>query len=165
MDAAFPEGLSKALQAPRKACLDAMARVGADLERRRKTINAAYLQALASLQAKAAGNRGLAEQITAEKEKLLAGADDESAEATKRQIVTLLTSKEWIHKGQYRYKFTRDGRYQFADKKGRFEINGKTGVVSLNWDNGVSARPFSSTEPPEHLRTAQVAITFRSAND
>jgi hypothetical protein len=136
MDAAFPEGLPKALQAPRKACLDAMARVGADLEPRRKTINSAYLQALASLQAKAGGKPDLAEQIAAQKEKLLAGADDESAEATKKQIATLLTSKEWIHKGQYRYKFTKDGRYQFEDRKGRFEIDGKKGVVSLNWDNG-----------------------------
>jgi hypothetical protein len=137
MDAAFPEDLPKALQAPRKACLDAMARVGADLEPRRKTINAAYLQALSSLQTKAVANRDLAEQIAAEKEKLLASADDESVDATKKQIVTLLTSKEWIHKGQYRYKFTKDGRYQFEDKKGRFEIDGKKGVVSLNWDSGI----------------------------
>ena len=137
MDAVFPGGLPKALQAPRKTYLDAMARVAADLEPRRKTINAAYLQGLASLQAKAEGKPDLAAQIAAEKEKLLAGADDESVDATKKQIVTLLTSKEWIHKGQYRYKFTKDGRYQFEDKKGRFEIDGKKGVVSLNWDSGV----------------------------
>ncbi|HZJ15313.1 MAG TPA: hypothetical protein VFD27_09700 [Chthoniobacteraceae bacterium] len=136
MRAPFPEGLPKALQAPRKAYLDAMARVDADLEPRRKTINAAYLQALASLQAKAAGKPDLATQIAAEKEKLLANAYDESPEGIEKAIETLLTSKEWIHRGQYRYKFTKGGRYQFADKKGRFEIDGNKGVVSLNWDNG-----------------------------
>jgi hypothetical protein len=128
--------LPKALQAPRKACLDAMARVGTDLAPRQKAINSAYLQALASLQAKAATKPELAEQIAAEKERVFANAGDEDAKQVEKTIETLLTSKEWIHKGQYRYKFTQDGRYQFEDRKGRFQIDGSKGVVSLNWDSG-----------------------------
>jgi hypothetical protein len=87
MDAVFPGGLPKTLQAPRKACLDAMTRVAADLEPRRKTINAAYLQGLGSLQAKAVGKPDLAAQIASEKEKLIANAGDESPEAAKKRYV------------------------------------------------------------------------------
>jgi hypothetical protein len=129
MPAAFPERLPKALQATRRACLDAMARVDADLAPRQKAIDADYLRALASLQAKAATKPELAEQIAAEKEKMLANVD-----ATK-QIETLLTSKEWIHRGQYRYKFSKGGRFQQGDRGGRCEIDGKSGSVSFFWDN------------------------------
>ena len=151
MRAEFPEGLPKALQAPRKACLDAVTRVGAQVEPRRKAVATAYLQALASLQAKAAGKPGLAEQIAAEKEKLLANVDDEKG------IETLLTSTEWIHRGQHRYKFTKNGRYQMGNIQGRFKTEGNS--VSLNWDNGTResllfdpiARKFTHSNPGDFI--------------
>jgi hypothetical protein len=137
MSPSFPEGLPKALQSTRKSCLDAMARVGTDAAPRQKAIDADYFRALASLQTKAAAKPELAQQIAAEKEKLLANADAGDPLETARQIETLLTSKVWLHHGQYHYRFTKNGRIHIDEvgRGGRFEIDGKTGFVSFLWDN------------------------------
>lgn len=68
----FPDGLPKNLLATRKAYLDAAAHIRANEATRRSAIGAEYLRALASLQSKAAANPELAQQIAAEKGKLLA---------------------------------------------------------------------------------------------
>jgi hypothetical protein len=69
-----PAGLPKELQAPRKTCLDAIARARAADAPRRQTLDAAYLRALAGLSAKAAKDPDLAKQIETEKQNLLAAA-------------------------------------------------------------------------------------------
>jgi hypothetical protein len=73
MPAVFPTGLPKSLQTPRKSYLDAVAKARAADLAKRKTVDAAYLRGLASLQPKAARNPELAQQIEAEKAKLLSG--------------------------------------------------------------------------------------------
>jgi hypothetical protein len=68
----FPADLPKSLQTPRKAFLESAARVRANEAARRRSIDADYLRALASLAGRAPANSALAQQIAAEKEKLLA---------------------------------------------------------------------------------------------
>lgn len=68
----FPDGLPKTLQTIRKTYLDEAARLRTSEANRRAAIDAEYLRALASLQTKAATNPELAQQVTAEKQKLLA---------------------------------------------------------------------------------------------
>ncbi len=70
----FPDGLPKNLQTTRKAYLDTAANIRVNEATRRAAIGAEYLRALASLQAKAAANPELAQQIATEKGKLLATA-------------------------------------------------------------------------------------------
>jgi hypothetical protein len=68
----FPADLPKSLQAPRKAFLESAARVRANEAARRRSIDADYLRALGSLASRAPANSALAQQIAAEKAKLLA---------------------------------------------------------------------------------------------
>jgi hypothetical protein len=70
---AFPAGLPKSLQTARKAYLDSVIRASSDVAPRQKAVNADYIRALVALQAKAAGNAELANQIAAEKQKVLSG--------------------------------------------------------------------------------------------
>jgi hypothetical protein len=53
-----------------------------------------------------------------------------------QRIENLLTSKVWLHGGQWHYKFTKDGRVFLEEQKrrGRFQIDGKSGFVSFLWD-------------------------------
>jgi hypothetical protein len=81
------------------------------------------------LERRTVGKLELFEQIAAEKAKLIANAD------VAAQIEALLTSKgEWVHRGQFHYKFFKGGKYQQGDRKGRYETDAKEGTVSFFWD-------------------------------
>ena len=62
------------MQIPRKAYLDASARIRAVNAPRRQALDAAFLRALTNLSAKGAANPELAKQLEAERQKLLASA-------------------------------------------------------------------------------------------
>ena len=88
----FPEGLPKTLQTTRKTYLDDNTRTRASEATRQAAVDAEYLRALAGLQSKAAANPELAQQLAAEKEKLLAnaavaGAPANSAESRRSVVV------------------------------------------------------------------------------
>ncbi len=70
----FPAGLPKELQTPRKAYLDALARIKTAEAPRRQALDAGYLRALTNLSAAASKNPELSKQVEAEKQKLLASA-------------------------------------------------------------------------------------------
>jgi hypothetical protein len=75
----FPPGLPKELQLPRRTYLEAIARIRAAEVPRRQAIDAAYLRALTSLEARGAKNPELAKQVEAEKQNLLASAQASAA--------------------------------------------------------------------------------------
>lgn len=75
----FPFDLPKGLQTARKSYLDASTRIRTAEIPRRKAVDADYLRALANLQSRAGANSDLAQQLAAEKEKLLAGAASATA--------------------------------------------------------------------------------------
>ena len=133
MPPTLPEGLPKTLQATRKSCLNSIARIDANLASRQKAIDADYFRALSLLQPKAVGNPGLAQQIDEEKEKLLASAQGSDLG---RQMEVLLLRKEWIHRGQYHYKFRKGGWVHIKEMnlEGRFEVH-QSGFASLVWKN------------------------------
>ncbi len=68
----FPADLPKSLQAPRKTFLENAARGRASEATRRRALDADYLRALATLASRAPADSPLAQQIAAEKAKLLA---------------------------------------------------------------------------------------------
>ncbi|HEX5177323.1 MAG TPA: hypothetical protein VFV83_09855, partial [Chthoniobacteraceae bacterium] len=70
--AEFPADLPKSLQTPRRTFLEASGRLRANELARRRAIDADYLRALAGLASRAPANSPLAQQIAAEKAKLLA---------------------------------------------------------------------------------------------
>jgi hypothetical protein len=74
MTTEFPANLPKSLQTARKSYLDGVARVSADFGPRQQRVNADYLRDLQTLQTRSANNRVLAEQIAAEKQKVLENA-------------------------------------------------------------------------------------------
>ncbi len=75
LEESLSDALPKArLQSARKALQAALKRVAKESAGRRKQADAEYLRALAALQAKAASNPELAQQVAAEKAALLAGA-------------------------------------------------------------------------------------------
>lgn len=78
----FPDALPKTLQTVRKTSLDETARMRASEATRRAAIDAEYLRALAGLQSKAAANPELAQQIAAEKQRLLAAVAPGGAAVT-----------------------------------------------------------------------------------
>jgi hypothetical protein len=56
----------------------------------------------------------------------------------KSQIEELLTPKVWVHAGQFHYKFTKEGRLTLVEgnRRGKFQVDEKTGFVAFNWDGG-----------------------------
>ncbi len=68
----FPADLPKSLQAPRKTFLENATRGRANEATRRRALDADYLRALAALASRAPADSALAQQIAAEKAKLLA---------------------------------------------------------------------------------------------
>lgn len=85
----FPPGLPKELQLPRKTYLEATAHIRAAEIPRRQAIDAAYLRALTSLEAKGPKNPELAKQLAVEKQNVLANAPSSAAgrQNTKNAVV------------------------------------------------------------------------------
>lgn len=73
MEPEFPADLPKALISQRKSCMEGLARIETSYQTNIKRIDAGYLKDLASLEARAARNPQLAEQVATQKQRLLAG--------------------------------------------------------------------------------------------
>lgn len=71
-----------------------------------------------------------------------------------QQITGLLTATDWLHHGQFRYKFTNSGRMRIIgyNRSGKYTIDGRTGFVAFFWDN----KEF----PGEGLQFDQATQTF-----
>jgi hypothetical protein len=54
-----------------------------------------------------------------------------------RRIFELLTNNVWVHQGQHRYIFRRDGRFELegSGRKGSFKVDEEKGTVTFNWDS------------------------------
>jgi hypothetical protein len=88
MSPGMPPGLPKELQNPRKAYLDAVARIRAAETPRRQALDGAYLRALTGLGAKAPKESELAKQVEGEKQKLIASAPSTNpSKASSKNVV------------------------------------------------------------------------------
>lgn len=107
LDAKPPVKLPAQLLQPRKTYLDEYAKAQAELSPQKQKVAADYLRALAALQAKAAGNPALLEEIAARKARLLAGAEESTVLSDK-----FFEHTEWIWLGRESepWKFLPDGK-------------------------------------------------------
>ena len=108
-----------------------------------KPINLSYQAALQNLLLRASKNNDAAIPAIADALKTIGVAAatptsaDSSASTKAKRIEDLLTSKVWLHRNYYHYKFTKEGRVHVVEQdiKGKFQIDGKTGSVSFIWEN------------------------------
>lgn len=109
MGETFPNDLPKSLVSPRKAFFRAIERADADHAQKQKVVDAAYLRTLGALQSKASANPALAQQITEEKTRVLAGISGPLSDVSRGLEGTrwqkIVPSKE----GEQAYHF-RDGK-------------------------------------------------------
>jgi hypothetical protein len=120
MPPAFPPGLPKELQVPRKTYLDALARIRAADAPRRQAIDAAYLRALATLDAKGAKNPELAKQLESERKAVIAstqagagGSKSNAKSAVVNGTFDLADedgrAKAWVKKDGDAFRVAREG--------------------------------------------------------
>ena len=120
----FPSALPKAkLQGTRKTLLMKVGQSAADFAKRRKQMDAGYLQALAALQAKAAPDSDLAKQVAAEKAALLAGA---AADASGVENAKVSRGKNVVVNGDFE-KIGADGKPEGWRNSERVALKAESG--------------------------------------
>ena len=126
MTPGLPPGLPKELQGPRKAYLDALERIRAAEAPRRQALDGAYLRALTGLGAKAPKESQLANQVEAEKQKLIASAPPAAPKKVNSKNVVINGTFDVVEGGQPKgwsmsdgYKVQKDGTNNVLHASGK----------------------------------------------
>ena len=131
LKSAFPADLPKGLRSARKTYLDGSARIVADIGQRQERMVADYLRALSALQTRAGSNPVLAQQIAAEKERLLAISDGRAKAAL------VATKWNWSQLGTGNtllVAFNPDGTASHGSHPVRWKLSGPRTVVITRSD-------------------------------
>lgn len=126
--AEMSKALPRKLSPVRRALVSAEPKAHAEFDKKQKALDAAYLQKLGALQAKAAGNAGLAEQIAAEKSRVVSGIHGAVSD-----LKSDLAGTKWrLFEGEgfEELHFGTDGK---VNGNWKYEISGRD-KVKVIWD-------------------------------
>ncbi len=126
--------LPKSIQAQRKSCEDAVARVSADFTLRQQRVDADYLRALAALQSRTLPNSELAKQLAEEKASLLQGAAG--------KIAKNLYETRWTSAGVTLTFHTDESVSGSNGGKGTWKLTTDNKLL-IQWPNGKPAEKWS----------------------
>ena len=130
--AEMPKALPRKLSPVRRALVSAEPKAHAEFDKKQKALDAAYLQKLAGLQAKAAGNAALAEQIAAEKSRVVSGIHGAVTD-----LKSDLAGTKWrLFEGEgfEELRFGTDGK---VNGNWKYEVSGRD-KVKVIWDKSSS---------------------------
>jgi hypothetical protein len=126
--AEMPKALPRKLSPVRRARVSAEPKAHAEFDKKQKALDAAYLQKLGALQAKAAGNAGLTEQIAAEKSRVVSGIH--GAITTLKSDLAGTKWRLFEGEGFEELRFGVDGK---VNGNWKYEITGRD-KVKVIWD-------------------------------
>ncbi len=128
--AEMSKALPRKLSPVRRALISAEPKTHAEFDKKQKALDTAYLQKLGALQSKAAGNAALAEQIAAEKLRVVAGI-----QGVITDLKSDLAGTRWrIFEGEgfEELRFGEDGK---VNGNWKYEITDRD-KVKVIWDKG-----------------------------